>query len=210
MKPFTTHRGIVACIDRANIDTDLIIPKQFLKSISRTGFGEALFHDWRYLPDGKPNNSFLLNQAPFNKASILVAKNNFGCGSSREHAVWAVVQFGFRAVIAPSKTKEGATVPAFADIFRGNSVKNALLTIELKENEVNQIFEAVSKKPGLEATIDLAKQTVSVGDDGKLVLHFEIDPAVKERLLKGLDDIGMTLENENLIRQFEASHNTQR
>jgi len=143
MKPFETFRGIIAVLDRANIDTDQIIPKQFLKSIGRTGFGESLFYDWRFLPDGKPNPAFPLNFEQFRKASILVVRNNFGCGSSREHAVWAIQQYGFRAVIAPRAGRGGAEIPAFADIFRTNCAKNRLLTVELNEAEVEKVFQMV-------------------------------------------------------------------
>src|SRR3989338_1077257 len=136
MEAFKSHRGIIATLDRSNVDTDQIIPKQFLKSIKRTGFEHNLFYDWRFLPDGKPNPAFELNQDSFKNASILVTRNNFGCGSSREHAVWAIQQYGFKAVIAPWKEINGSRIPAFADIFRSNSTKNGLLTVELKEAEV--------------------------------------------------------------------------
>jgi 3-isopropylmalate/(R)-2-methylmalate dehydratase small subunit len=144
MDPFVSHRGIIATLDRSNVDTDAIIPKQFLKSIKRTGFGPSLFFDWRYLPDGKDNPAFELNAPRFKGASILVARNNFGCGSSREHAVWAVAQYGFRAVVAPRREVGGEIVPGFADIFRNNCVKNGVLTIELSEAEVEEIFQLVA------------------------------------------------------------------
>lgn len=209
MKPFENFRGLVACLERANIDTDQIIPKQFLKSIARTGFGESLFFDWRYLADGKPNPDFSLNQSRFRGASILVAGNNFGCGSSREHAVWAIVQYGFRAVIAPRTERDGTRIPAFADIFRNNAGKNGLLTVELPEVEVEEIFHAIQNNPGLQATVDLSSEKVIVHAKTDRIFTFFMDPAVKERLLKGLDDIGMTLEQEANIRSFENRHNAQ-
>jgi len=210
MTPFKTHRGLIATLDRANVDTDQIIPKQFLKSIARTGFGEHLFHDWRYLPDGKPNPEFPLNAKRFKGAAILVARNNFGCGSSREHAVWAIQQDGFQVVIAPWQERNGMRVPAFADIFRNNSMKNALLTVELSEPEVEEIFQMVDRYPGLEATADLDRQRVTLHLPEEISFHFEMDPSVKERLTHGLDDIGLTLKHEAAIRTFEAKHDPQR
>ncbi len=209
MQAFTTHRGILATLDTANVDTDQIIAKQFLKSIKRTGFGEHLFHDWRYLPDGRPNAAFPLNRKEFNGATILVARNNFGCGSSREHAVWAVQQYGFRAVIAPFKGDGDSRIPGFADIFRSNSGKNGLLAVELSEKEVDQIFKMVSEKAGLEASIDLEAQKVVILGSPEAVFRFEINPAVKNRLLHGLDDIGMTLKEAPAIDAFEKKHNDQ-
>src|SRR3990167_4133178 len=161
MEPFRNHRGLIATLDRANVDTDQIIPKQFLKSIQRTGFEKNLFYDWRYLGDGKPNPDFELNQERFRGAAILVTRNNFGCGSSREHAVWAVQQYGFKAVIAPRSEHVGSVVPAFADIFRNNSTKNGLLTVELKESEVEEIFQMTARYKGLQATIDLEHQRMT-------------------------------------------------
>jgi len=199
MKAFTSHRGLIATLDRANVDTDQIIPKQFLKLIARTGFGKHLFHDWRYLPDGSPNPDFELNAPRFKGASILVARKNFGCGSSREHAVWAIQQDGYAVVIAP----------AFADIFRNNSAKNALLTVELSEAEVEEIFQMVGRFPGLAATVDLDRQRVTLHTAEEISFHFEIDAAVKERLFHGLDDIGLTLKHEADIRTFEAKHDPQ-
>ena len=196
-------------VDRANIDTDAIIPKQFLKSIARTGFGPQLFFDWRYLPDGKPNPDFVMNQPPFKTASILVARNNFGCGSSREHAVWAIQQAGFDVVVAPALTRDGSNLPGFADIFRNNSFKNALLTIELSEKEVDQIFSAVQKNPGVAATADLTAERLTVHSSPEIVFSFEIDPSLKERLLKGLDDIGISLGYSEAITAFEKTHDTQ-
>ncbi len=210
MEAFTTHRGKIALLDTANVDTDQIIAKQFLKSIKRTGFGEHLFYDWRFTAEGKPNPDFPLNQTRFQNSSILVARNNFGCGSSREHAVWAVQQYGFRAVIAPSKdSHDGNRIPGFADIFRNNSLKNGLLTVELSESEVNEIFEMVERFEGLEATVDLHEQRVILHLDEEISFHFEIDPAMKNRLIHGLDDIGTTLQYEKKISTFESRHDAQ-
>jgi 3-isopropylmalate/(R)-2-methylmalate dehydratase small subunit len=207
MQPFKTHRGIVATLDRANVDTDQIIPKQFLKSIQRTGFGPSLFFDWRYLADGKtPNPDFELNQPRFQGRSILVTRNNFGCGSSREHAVWAIAQDGYKAVLAPARGEGDRRVPAFADIFRNNAVKNGLLTIELTEAEVEEIFQMAGRFPGLEATINLDEQRVVLHLDEEIAFHFEMDPAVKEHLQRGLDDIAMTLEHAADIDAFERRH----
>ena len=208
MDSFVTHRGVLAGVDRANVDTDAIIPKQFLKSIKRTGFGKSLFFDWRYIDGVKDNPDFELNKPAFRAASILVVRNNFGCGSSREHAVWAVVQYGFRAVIAPRKEIGGAVVPGFADIFRNNSVKNGLLTIELNEAEVDRIFQYIARFPGLEATVDLPEQRIVLHLDEEVSFHFDIDPVVKNHLLHGLDDIGLTLGHEGAISGFEKKHET--
>jgi 3-isopropylmalate/(R)-2-methylmalate dehydratase small subunit len=197
--PFKTHRGKLVTLDRANVDTDQIIPKQFLKSIKRTGFGEHLFDGWRYLPNGKPNPNFELNRSEFKGASILVARNNFGSGSSREHAVWAVQQYGFKAVIAPS----------FADIFKTNCSKNGLLTIVLKEAEVEEIFQSISKAEGLEITVNLEEQQVTLHLSEEISFRFEVEPAVKEQLIKGLDPIGLALEQKETIEAFEARHQTQ-
>ena len=199
MKAFKTHRGIVVTLDRANVDTDQIIPKQFLKSITRTGFGEHLFFDWRHRPDGSLNPDFPLNQPRFKGASILVARNNFGCGSSREHAVWAIHQCGFEAVIAPS----------FADIFRNNAFKNGLLAIELSEAEVEEIFQMTARYEGLETTVNLDEARVTLHLPEEISFHFEIDPAVQHRLKHGLDEIGLTLKHEEAIRAFETRHNAQ-
>ena len=209
MEPFRSHRGLIATLDRANVDTDQIIPKQFLKSIARTGFGPHLFHDWRYLPDGRPNPDFPLNAERFTGGSILVVRNNFGCGSSREHAVWAIQQDGFRAVIAPWQRRSENRVPGFADIFRNNSLKNALLTVELAEPEVEKIFQMVDRYQGLEATVDLDRQRVTLHMPEEMAFHFDIDPAVKARLIHGLDDISLTLKQEAAITAFEASHDPQ-
>ncbi len=209
MKPFRSHRGLVVTLDRANVDTDQIIAKQFLKSIARTGFGPHLFHDWRTRADGSPDPEFALNRPRFKGASILVARNNFGCGSSREHAVWAIQQAGFAAVIAPRREDGGLRVPGFADIFRNNAFKNALPAIELSEQEVEDIFRAVEATPALEATVDLETQRVTLHLTKERPYPFEIDPAVKERLLGGLDDIGLTLKEDAAIAAFEKGHDTQ-
>ncbi len=207
MDKFDTFRGVIATLDRANVDTDQIIPKQFLKSIKRTGFGENLFFDWRYLPSNKPNPDFELNKPRFKGASILVTRNNFGCGSSREHAVWALKQYGFRVIIAPWKSQNGTHIPAFADIFKNNSMKNGLLTIELAPEEVQEIFELVNRFHGLEATVNLKEQRITLHLDEEVSFHFDIDATVKEHLQRGLDDIDLTLEHEDEITQFEHTHN---
>lgn len=209
MEAFKSHTGIVATLDRANVDTDQIIPKQFLKSIKRTGFGESLFFDWRYLPDGSPDPKFELNAPHLKGASILVARNNFGCGSSREHAVWAVVQYGFKVVIAPWQDRGGVRVPGFADIFRNNAAKNGLLTVELSEPEVEEIFQMAARFKGLEASADLDEQRVVLHLPEEVVFHFDVDAGVKEHLRRGLDDIGLTLRHEADITAFEARHDTQ-
>ncbi|HMP76353.1 MAG TPA: 3-isopropylmalate dehydratase small subunit [Kiritimatiellia bacterium] len=209
MEAFSSHRGLVALLDRANVDTDAIIPKQFLKSIKRTGFGESLFFDWRYLPDGDPDPDFVLNHPRYKGASVLVVRNNFGCGSSREHAVWAVAQYGFRAIIAPRQEIGGAQIPGFADIFRNNCVKNGLLTIELGADEVQKIFEMVERNKGVEASIDLDEQRVVLHLPEEIAFHFDIDPVVKKHLRHGLDDIALTLEHAADIASFEQRHNVQ-
>jgi len=201
MQAFTTHKGLVAPLDRENVDTDLIIPKQFLKSIKRTGFGPNLFDELRYLDHGEPgmdnsrrplNPDFVLNQPRYQGASILLARKNFGCGSSREHAPWALQQYGFRAIIAPS----------FADIFFNNSFKNGLLPIVLPESRVARLFDEVKAFPGYALTIDLERQRVIAADGDES--PFEIDAYRKESLLKGLDEIGQTLLRADMIRAFEA------
>ena len=201
MEAFTVHQGLVAPMDRDNVDTDAIIPKQFLKSIARSGFGPNLFDAWRYLDPGepgqdpasrRPNPDFVLNQPRYQGASVLLARRNFGCGSSREHAPWALQQYGFRALIAPS----------FADIFFNNCYKNGLLPIVLPESQVNALFDAVLAFPGFRLTIDLPRQLV-VKPDGS-ALPFEVEPFRKECLLGGLDDIGLTLRHADKIRAFEA------
>lgn len=202
MESFTIHKGLAAPLDRANVDTDLIIPKQFLKSIKRSGFGPNLFDEIRYLDHGEPgmdnskrplNPDFVLNQKRYQGASVLLARENFGCGSSREHAPWALMQYGFKAIIAPS----------FADIFFNNSFKNGLLPIILSEDEVSTLFDEVEANPGYQLSIDLDKQEVTSpsGD----VYHFEIDPFRKYCLLNGLDDIGLTLREADKIKTYEEA-----
>lgn len=206
MTPFTQHTGIVATLNRSNVDTDAIIPKQFLKSIKRTGYGPNAFFDWRYGPDGTPNERFELNQPRFKGRSILVTRNNFGCGSSREHAVWALAQDGYQVIIAPWKEINGERLQGFADIFRSNTVKNGLLAIELSEPQVDTIFDLVQRYPGLEATADLPSQTVSFHDPDRHVFEFTIDPGTKEKLLQGMDEIAQTLTYAPDIDRFEATH----
>jgi len=208
MDAFKTFTGTVAVLERANVDTDQIIPKQFLKSIERTGFGPALFFDWRYLKDGSPDPAFELNDPLRAGASVLVAGNNFGCGSSREHAVWAVAQYGFKAVIAPWRGSGEKRIPGFADIFKNNSYGNGLLVIELSSDEVQWIFDA-AKGRKLEATVDLEAQTVTVRGAEERVFRFDITSDVKEKLLSGLDAIGLTLQHEAEITAFEATHDVQ-
>ena len=201
MQAFTTHSGIVAPLDRPNVDTDAIIPKQYLKSIKRSGFGPNAFDDWRYLDAGGPdidnakrriNPDFVLNQPPYDKATVLLTRENFGCGSSREHAVWALTDFGFRAVIAPS----------YADIFFNNSFKNGLLPITLDAAVVDELFNKVEKNSGMTFTIDLKAQTVTAGDS---VHAFDIDSFRKHCLLNGLDDIGLTLQHAEQIKAYEQN-----
>lgn len=208
MEAFVKHRGVVALLDRANVDTDQIIPKQFLKSIQRTGFGENLFFDWRYNEDGSANESFELNAPRYEGASILVTRNNFGCGSSREHAVWAVMQYGFRAVIAPRVERDGDATPAFADIFRNNSAGNGLLLVELTEDDVQEIFELTEANEGLSATVDLEAQTVTLHAPQEKVYRFSMDDGVRQSLLSGTDAIAATLTYEDSISDFETRHET--
>ena len=209
MEAFTTHRGIVAPLDRANVDTDQIIPKQFLKSIKRTGFGPSAFFDWRYLIDGTPNPEFALNAPRYAERSILVTRNNFGCGSSREHAVWALAQDGYRAIVAPYRGEGDDHIPGFADIFKNNCSKNGVVTIELSEAEVEEIFQAVFAEEGLEATVDLAAQTLKLHSAaGEKTYSFGYDASVKNKVLKGLDDIEETLQYMGDIEQFETAHDT--
>jgi len=207
MKAFKKHTGLLAALDRSNVDTDAIIPKQFLKSISRTGYGPNAFFDWRYKPDGSEDDSFELNHPRFEGRSILVARNNFGCGSSREHAVWALAQDGYEVIIAPWKEINGERVNAFADIFRTNATKNGVLVVELSEEEVNIIFERIKANKGLQATADLLEQCVELDEDDKTAFRFEIEPGDKEQLLSGLDDIDLTLQFESDITRFEETHN---
>jgi len=206
MEPFTTHTGIVATLDRANVDTDAIIPKQFLKSIERTGYGPNAFFDWRYGPDGEAEMSFELNQPRFEGRSVLVTRNNFGCGSSREHAVWALFQDGYRVIIAPWKETGGQRIAAFADIFRINATKNGMLLIELSEDEVNAIFDMVDGHTGLQAAVDLDKQQVEFLGAVPTANHFDIEPGAKQQLIKGLDDIDQTLLYEADITRFEKEY----
>jgi 3-isopropylmalate/(R)-2-methylmalate dehydratase small subunit len=204
MEKFTRLEGIVAPLDRANVDTDAIIPKQFLKSIKRSGFGVNLFDAWRFLDHGepgmdlstrKPNPDFVLNQPRYRGASILLARKNFGCGSSREHAPWALGDFGFKAIIAPS----------YGEIFSNNSLKNGLLPIVLAETEVDRLFHDVAAFPGFRLVVDLEGQTVATVD-GARVFRFEIDAFRKHCLLNGLDEIGMTLQHADEIKAFEEKH----
>ena len=206
MEPFTMHTGIVATLNRSNVDTDQIIPKQFLKSIKRTGYGPNAFFDWRYTDAGDPATDFELNQPRFDGRSIMVVGNNFGCGSSREHAVWALFQDGYRVIIAPWREINGGRVPGFADIFRSNAVKNGLLTVELSDEEVDQIFELVATNEGLQATADLESQSVTFHTPEPSVFRFNIDGGSRERLIGGLDDIALTLQHEDDITRFESNH----
>jgi 3-isopropylmalate/(R)-2-methylmalate dehydratase small subunit len=193
MQPFRVHQGKAAPLHRANVDTDQIIPKQFLKRIEKTGFGEFLFHDWRKTEDGKLEPSFVLNQAQYDGASILIAGKNFGCGSSREHAVWALADYGFRAVVAPS----------FADIFANNCTKNGVVTVALNEEEVAELARR-AEKPGYELTVDLEK--LKVRDAQGFEASFALDEFIRHCLLEGLDDIGLTLQHEAEIAAYEAEH----
>jgi 3-isopropylmalate/(R)-2-methylmalate dehydratase small subunit len=204
MQPFRILTGLVAPLDRANVDTDAIIPKQFLKSINRSGFGANLFDAWRYLDRGEPgvdnskrrlNPDFELNQPRYQGAQILLARRNFGCGSSREHAPWALLDYGFRAIIAPS----------FADIFFNNCFKNGLLPVVLASHEVDRLFHETAARPGFKLVLDLERQTVAT-PDGAQSFNFEVEPFRKRCLLDGLDEIGLTLQHADEIRAFEAKH----
>lgn len=209
MEAFTTHRGIIATLDRANVDTDQIIPKQFLKSIQRTGFGPSAFFDWRYTLEGKPNPDFELNQPRYADRSLLVTRNNFGCGSSREHAVWALAQDGLRVIIAPYRGEGNDRVPGFADIFKNNCSKNGIVTIELSEQEVNEIFAVVYAEERIEASVDLQNQSLTLhAAEGDRVFAFEYDDSVKNKLLNGLDDIEESLQYLKDIEEFESRHQT--
>jgi len=194
MKPFTVHRGRVAPLDRVNVDTDQIIPKQFLKRIERTGFGQFLFYDWRFGADGTKNQAFVLDEPRYKSASILVARKNFGCGSSREHAVWALADFGFRAVISSS----------FADIFANNSTKNGFLAVKLSEDQVADLMRRAQKIDDYQVTIDL--EQYEVRDDQGFRAQFPIDEFIRHCLLNGLDDIGLTLQHEAEIETYEELH----
>ncbi|MGC8668211.1 MAG: 3-isopropylmalate dehydratase small subunit [Chthonomonadales bacterium] len=193
MQPFVKHTGIVAPLDRANVDTDQIIPKQFLKLVERTGFGRYLFYDWRYHEDGSPRADFVLNEPGYQGASILVAGKNFGSGSSREHAPWALLDFGFRAILAPS----------FADIFYNNCLKNGLLPVVLPEDGIARILAKAKEKPGWRITVDLA--ACRVYDEGALSFSFSMDEFQRRCLLEGLDEIALTLQHEAEIGRFEAA-----
>jgi 3-isopropylmalate/(R)-2-methylmalate dehydratase small subunit len=208
MKPLNQHQGIVAPMDRANVDTDAIIPKQFLKSIKRSGFGPHLFDAWRYEDEGQPGvdcskrplrKDFVLNQPRYKGASILVARRNFGCGSSREHAPWALEDYGFRVVIAPS----------YADIFFNNCFKNGVLPIVLSEDDVEQIFQMIAANEGFELKVDLPAQTVS-SVDGKFSRKFDVEPFRKHCLINGLDDIGLTLQHADKIKSYETKRLTEK
>ena len=192
MAKFIPHSGIVVPLDAANVDTDAIIPKQFLQKVTRTGFGQHLFNDWRFLDDAgqQPNPDFILNQPAFKGASILLARENFGCGSSREHAPWALTDYGFKVVIAPS----------FADIFYGNSFNNQLLPVTLSESEVDELFEQVKANPGISFTVDLETQTVHAGNK---TYKFELDSFRRHCMMNGLDSIGLTLQHEAAISAYE-------
>jgi 3-isopropylmalate/(R)-2-methylmalate dehydratase small subunit len=203
MNPFITHTGIVAPLDRANVDTDAIIPKQFLKSIKKTGFGPHLFDEWRYLDHGEPgmdltqrkkNPEFVLNQSQYEKASILIARENFGCGSSREHAPWAIEDFGFRAILAPS----------FADIFFSNCFKNGLLPIVLPNETIDLLFKSIYANKGYALTIDLENQFVVLPSNEKI--SFQVDAFRKHCLIHGLDDIGLTMQHSDSIKAFEQDY----
>ena len=191
MKPFTKLTGLVAPMDRVNVDTDQMVPKQFLKLLTRQGYGRVLFYDWRYLPGEKPNPDFVLNAPRYKGASIIVARANFGCGSSREHAPWAILDYGFRAILAPS----------YADIFYNNCFKNGILPVTLSNEQIDEIFKRTENQPGYSMTVDLENNVVT--DNAGLRYSFEVDPFRRDCLLKGLDDIGLTLVHEPKISSFE-------
>ena len=194
MQPFTVHTGLVLPMDRADVDTDQIIPKQFLKRIERTGFGQFLFFDWRFHDDGSENPEFELNRPQYHRASILLARRNFGCGSSREHAPWALEDYGFRALIAPS----------FADIFYNNCFKNGVLPVKLDEAAVDDLFARAAKHPGYTLVVDL--QTCTITDGHGLSIPFEVEESRRRCLLEGLDDIALTLKEEAKIGAYEKAH----
>ena len=196
MEAFTKHRGVVAALDRINVDTDQIIPKQFLKRIERSGFGQFLFYDWRFREDGTPDPDFELNLERFRGASILVTGTNFGCGSSREHAAWALLDYGFRAVLSSS----------FADIFYNNCFKNGMLPVRLPEDQIREIFARMERFNGYRLTVDLEQEQVS--DDSGLALKFQVEPFRRECLLRGLDDIGLAQKQEEKIRAYESRRRT--
>jgi 3-isopropylmalate/(R)-2-methylmalate dehydratase small subunit len=194
MEAFVKHTGLVAPLDRVNVDTDQMVPKQFLKLPSREGYGKFLFFDWRYLPDGQPNPEFVLNFPRYKGASVLLARANFGCGSSREHAPWAILEYGFRAILAPS----------YADIFYNNCFKNGLLPVTLANEQMDEIFKRAEQNEGYRVTVDLEQQIVT--DEMGLRYSFKIDPFRRKCLLNGLDDIGLTLVHEPEITAFEKKN----
>jgi 3-isopropylmalate/(R)-2-methylmalate dehydratase small subunit len=194
MKPFITHAGLVLPFDRVNVDTDQMVPKQFLKALTREGFGRILFYDWRYLPGEKPNREFILNFPEYKGASILLTRANFGCGSSREHAPWAIGDYGFRVILAPS----------YADIFYNNCFKNGILPAILKESDIDELFKRAEADRSYSLAVDLPNETVS--DNKGRTVSFEIAPSRKEVLLKGLDDIGTSLQQVAAIDAYEKAH----
>src|SRR5690349_13388247 len=194
MQPISTHTGLVMPLDRVNVDTDQMVPKQFLKALTRKGFGRNLFYDWRYLPGEVPNPDFILNFPRYRGASILLTRANFGCGSSREHAPWAILDYGFRVIIAPS----------YADIFYNNCFKNGILPVTLPDAHVDELFRRTEREEGYSLAIDLPNQTIT--DRSGLSISFSVDPFRRECLLKGLDDIGLTLRLQNKIAGYEKEH----
>ncbi len=194
MQPFTKHTGLAAPMDRVNVDTDQMVPKQFVKLLTREGFGRFLFFDWRYLPGEKPNPDFILNAPRYRGASVLLARANFGCGSSREHAPWAILDYGFRAILAPS----------YADIFYSNCIKNAILPVTLSNEQMDELFRRTEANEGYRLTVDLEQQIVT--DDLGLRYEFAIEPFRRQTLLQGLDEIGLTLAHEAEISSFEAKN----
>jgi 3-isopropylmalate/(R)-2-methylmalate dehydratase small subunit len=194
MQPFTKHAGVVAPLDRINVDTDQMVPKQFLKLLTREGYGRILFYDWRYLPGDRPNPDFVLNRPRYQGASVLLARANFGCGSSREHAPWAIRDYGFRAILAPS----------YADIFYNNCFKNGILPVTLQSDQIDELFRRTEAHEGYRVSVDLEQQTIT--DDRGLRCSFTVDPFRRQCLLKGLDDIGLTLVHESEIAAFERKN----
>jgi len=193
-QPFSTHTGLVAPLDRVNVDTDQMVPKQFCKLLTREGYGRILFYDWRYVDGEVPNPDFVLNWPRYQGASILLTRANFGCGSSREHAAWAVLDYGFRVVIAPS----------FADIFYNNCFKNGVLPVTLADAEMDELFERIERTEGYRLTVDLESQTITDAEGRRYA--FELDPFRKESLLKGLDEIGMTLQSADKVAAYEQKY----
>jgi 3-isopropylmalate/(R)-2-methylmalate dehydratase small subunit len=194
MEPFIKHSGMVAPMDRVNVDTDQMVPKQFLKLLTRQGYGRVLFYDWRYLPGEKPNPDFVLNEPRYKGASVIVARANFGCGSSREHAPWAILDYGFKAILGPS----------YADIFYNNCFKNGILPVTLSNGQIDEIFKRTEATPGYSVTVDLENQVVT--DNAGLRYAFEVDPFRRDCLMKGLDDIGLSLIHEEKISSFESKN----